>query len=119
MATVSKVLEKKGSDILSVSPDTVVFDAIKKMAEISAGTNANGFIGDLTALAVASRLPLNDDEVREAIDFSTVLLPNGVVIQVSKWVSKASRNTWNSLDVVFGAAVGDASAGEVIEDGTA
>ncbi len=38
MSTVSKVIEKKGSDILSVSPDTVVFDAIKKMAERSAGT---------------------------------------------------------------------------------
>jgi CBS domain-containing protein len=38
MSTVSKVLEKKGSDILSVSPDTVVFDAIEKMAERSAGT---------------------------------------------------------------------------------
>ncbi len=38
MSTVSKVLEKKGTDILSVSPDTIVFDAIKKMAERSAGT---------------------------------------------------------------------------------
>ena len=38
MSTVSKVLEKKGSDILSVSPDTIVFDAIEKMAERSAGT---------------------------------------------------------------------------------
>jgi len=38
MATVSKVIEKKGCDILSVSPDTAVFDAIKKMAERSAGT---------------------------------------------------------------------------------
>jgi len=38
MPTVSKVLEKKGSDILSVSPDTLVFRAIEKMAERSAGT---------------------------------------------------------------------------------
>jgi len=38
MSTVSKVLEKKGSDVLSVSSDTAVFDAIKKMAERSAGT---------------------------------------------------------------------------------
>lgn len=38
MSTVSKVLAKKGSDILSVSPDTLIFDAIKKMAERSAGT---------------------------------------------------------------------------------
>lgn len=38
MSTVSKVLEKKGNDILSVSPDTPVFNAIQKMAELSAGT---------------------------------------------------------------------------------
>lgn len=38
MSTVSKVIEKKGSNVLSVSPDTAVFDAIQKMAERSAGT---------------------------------------------------------------------------------
>ncbi len=38
MLTVSKVLEKKGNEVLSVSPDTLVFDAIEKMAERSAGT---------------------------------------------------------------------------------
>ncbi len=38
MSTVSKVLEKKGGDILSVSPDTAIFDAIQKMADRSAGT---------------------------------------------------------------------------------
>ncbi len=38
MSTVSKVLEKKGNEILSVSPDTLVFAAIEKMAERSAGT---------------------------------------------------------------------------------
>jgi CBS domain-containing protein len=38
MSTVSKVIEKKGSDILSVSPDSIVFAAIEKMAARSAGT---------------------------------------------------------------------------------
>lgn len=38
MSTVSKVLDKKGTDILSVSPDTPVFETIEKMAERSAGT---------------------------------------------------------------------------------
>jgi len=38
MSTVSKVIEKKGNEILSVSPETLVFDAIEKMAERSAGT---------------------------------------------------------------------------------
>ncbi len=38
MSTVSKVLEKKGNEILSVSPDTIIFDTIQKMADRSAGT---------------------------------------------------------------------------------
>ena len=38
MSTVSKLIEKKEGGILSVSPDSLVFDAIQKMAKISAGT---------------------------------------------------------------------------------
>jgi CBS domain-containing protein len=38
MATVSKLLEKKGKELISVSPETGVRDAIAKMAEKSAGT---------------------------------------------------------------------------------
>ncbi len=38
MANVGKLLEKKGKELISVSPDTEVRDAIKKMAEKSAGT---------------------------------------------------------------------------------
>lgn len=38
MATVGKLLEKKDKTLISVSPETVVHDAIEKMAEKSAGT---------------------------------------------------------------------------------
>lgn len=38
MANVSKLLEKKGKELISVSPDTGVRDAIARMAEKSAGT---------------------------------------------------------------------------------
>ncbi|MDK2858456.1 MAG: hypothetical protein PWQ29_1359 [Verrucomicrobiota bacterium] len=38
MATVSKLLEKKDKELVSVSPDTIIRDAIAKMAEKSAGT---------------------------------------------------------------------------------
>lgn len=38
MANVSTLLEKKGKELISVSPDTGVRDAIAKMAEKSAGT---------------------------------------------------------------------------------
>ena len=38
MANVSKLLEKKGKELISVSPDTGIRDAIAKMVEKSAGT---------------------------------------------------------------------------------
>ena len=38
MATVSKLLEKKGKEIISVSPESGIRDAIAKMVEKSAGT---------------------------------------------------------------------------------
>lgn len=84
----------------------------------NAGTNVNGIIADPAAVAMAARLPENDREVEEVIDLATFELPNGLTAQLAKWVSTASRNTWHSLDIVYGAAVGDASAGGIIEDGT-
>jgi hypothetical protein len=85
----------------------------------NAGTNVNGFVGDSTAIAMAGRLPLNDQEVRDLIDMDTMQLPDdGPTIQVARWVNTSSRATWNSLDIVFGAGVGDASAGALIEDGS-
>ncbi len=38
MAVVSKLLEKKSKELISVSPDTGIRDAIAKMADKSAGT---------------------------------------------------------------------------------
>jgi len=83
-----------------------------------AGTNVNGFVGDVSSIAMAARLPELTGELREALDFDTVELPNGMTVQICKWVSTASRNTWHSFDVVFGAGVGDATAGKIIEDGS-
>jgi CBS domain-containing protein len=38
MGAVSNLLDSKGRDVLTVSPDTTVHDAIEQMEEISAGT---------------------------------------------------------------------------------
>ncbi len=38
MSTVADLLEKKGAQVLTVAPDTSVYEAIKLMAEQSAGT---------------------------------------------------------------------------------
>lgn len=49
MATVSKLLEKKGNDLIAVCPGTLVRDAIAKMADKSAGTalvmDGNSLVG--------------------------------------------------------------------------
>ncbi len=80
-----------------------------------AGTNVNGFVGDTAAIAMAARLPQNTSEVQEALDMDTVELPNGLVVQICKWVSLTTRNTWHSFDIVFGAGVGDATVGKLIQ----
>lgn len=84
----------------------------------NAGTNVNGFIADPQAMAIATRLPQSSPEVREIVDIAPIELPNGMTAQIARWVSVASRVTWNSIDIVAGFAVGDASAGGIIEDGT-
>lgn len=84
----------------------------------NAGTNVNGIVAAPAAVAIAARLPENDDEVKEVIDMEAITLPNGLPCQVAKWVSTASRNTWNSLDIVYGAGRGDETAGAIITDGT-
>jgi CBS domain-containing protein len=38
MGAVSNLLDSKGHDVLTVDPDSSIHEAIKKMAEISAGT---------------------------------------------------------------------------------
>lgn len=82
-----------------------------------AGANVNAFVGDTTAIAMAARTPqMVGEGSQRSCDYVT--LPNGLTVQVCSWESTATRQQWTSFDVVFGAAVGDASAGKIIEDGT-
>lgn len=64
MATVSKLLEKKGNGIISVSPSTTVHDAIEKMAEKSAGTalvmDGNELVGIFSERDFIRRVYLQD-----------------------------------------------------------
>lgn len=64
MTTVSTLLEKKGKDIVSVSPDTGVRDAIAKMAEKSAGTalvmDGNKLVGILSERDFIRKIYLKD-----------------------------------------------------------
>lgn len=64
MATVSKLLEKKSKEIISVSPDTGIRDAIAKMAEKSAGTalvmDGNKLVGILSERDFIRKIFLKD-----------------------------------------------------------
>ena len=63
MSTVSTVLKKKGDGILSVSPDSAVFDAISKMAERAAGTalvmEGNQLVGIISERDFIRKIYLN------------------------------------------------------------
>lgn len=64
MATVSTLLEKKGKELISVSSDTKIRDAITKMAEKSAGTalvmEGNQLLGILSERDFIRRIYLAD-----------------------------------------------------------
>jgi hypothetical protein len=76
-------------------------------------TGILGFTCDPRAIAVAARLPADVGGVQERdyVVSDTVMLENlGIGIQYNVWFSRATRGHWLSYDVVFGAAVGDATA---------
>lgn len=64
MATVSKLLEKKDKELIFVSPDVVIRDAIAKMAEKSAGTalvmDGNKLIGIFSERDFIRKIYLKD-----------------------------------------------------------
>ena len=83
MANVGKLLEKKGKEIISVSPDTAIRDAIAKMAEKSAGTalvmDGNRLVGIFSERDIIRKVYLKDKcakatKVREIMstDLTTV-----------------------------------------------
>ena len=85
----------------------------------AAGTDVVGFLADPNALLVASGVPVMDEDVTNAmVGQEQVTLSNGLTVQLNSWVSTGTRAKWASLDVILGAAVGDAAAGMVIEGGT-
>jgi CBS domain-containing protein len=65
MANVSKLLEEKGKEIISVSPDTGIRDAVAKMAEKSAGTalvmDGNKLVGIFSERDFIRKIYLQDE----------------------------------------------------------
>jgi CBS domain-containing protein len=69
MGAVSNLLDSKGSDVLTVSPDTTVHDAIEQMEEISAGTavvvDGDRMVGIVAERDVIRKVVLGDQKLNK------------------------------------------------------
>ena len=106
----AKLLRWQTTDI---GPDADGFARVMKASRWSAaGANVVGFACDPSAILLASGLPKTLPEIAGSlVSQDTVTIPGvGLTVQVNSWVSTATRALWLSYDVMFGAAVGNASA---------
>ena len=90
------------------------FDGMHLATKWDAAQDANtrGFFAGPNAIACAAGLPEISAPVRNQLDDVRVIeIPGlGISVQMCIWGSSASRATWVSYGVMFGAAVGDVSA---------
>jgi len=82
-----------------------------------AGTNIYGFAAGPEAVAMAAGIPLVSDAVAQRQYGSRILTLEGLglSVQLNYWASTATRSDWASIDVMFGAALGDNTAGAHIK----
>jgi hypothetical protein len=88
------------------------------LAEQNRWTGANeativGFVCDRGAVAVASGMPINQP-ANEFTSVQTTTLKNGLSVETRTWYARDTRTIWASHDIMFGAAVGDGTAGEFL-----
>lgn len=78
-----------------------------------AGTNIYGFAAGPEAVAMAAGIPEIAPAVGAKMYGSRTLTLDGLglSVQLNYWGSTASRSDWASIDVMFGAALGDNTAG--------
>ena len=78
-----------------------------------------GFVGSADALAIASGEPIMDDEIQDLLSFyEAVELPGGLTAYLSSFTDLGTRTRYMNISVMLGAAVGDATSGALITDGT-
>lgn len=82
----------------------------------SAGTKLVGFGATRGAIAMAAAIPQYTSAVADLMDSTIVEIPElGLSIQSNIWGSTASRATWASFDLLFGAAKGDGTALKLVK----
>lgn len=81
-----------------------------------AGANVQGGIFDPQAIALGSGLPQIDEAVGSLMISREVIVVPGInlPVQFCVWGSLSSRSVWGSFGVMFGAALGDATAGKLV-----
>jgi len=79
----------------------------------SAATDICGFVCGPDAIVIASgapaTLPAGEAMMTESVDVGL-----GISVTATTWFSRSSRALWGSYDLMFGAAVGDATQGKVL-----
>lgn len=78
-----------------------------------AGANTYGFACGPEAIAVAAGIPQIDESIASLMYGSRIVTVDnlGLSVQINYWGSLSSRTAWASYDVMFGAALGDNTAG--------
>jgi CBS domain-containing protein len=123
MATVSKVLEKKGNEILSVSPDTNIQQAIEKMAERSAGTalvmDGNQLVGIISERDFIRKVYLQN-KCGQGITVSEIMSSNLTTVSpdetLENCMSTMTEKRIRHLPVLDnGAVVGVISIGDLVK----
>lgn len=83
-----------------------------------AGTNVLGFAGGPQCIAIASALPMYDDDTKADINATVLNLDvapgKTLPVLMSTWLARSSRTRWASLDVLIGSAVLDNGGGGVV-----
>jgi hypothetical protein len=60
-----------------------------------------------------------DDEIQDLLSFyEPVEIPGGLTAYLSSWTDLTTRTRYMNISVMLGAAVGDATAGSLITDGS-
>jgi hypothetical protein len=93
------------------------FDAIAHNSNWANGqANLVGFACNPQAINVASGIPIIGAGAQSLLfDSKEILIPNlGLTVQWNHWGSTTTRADWMSFDVMFGAGVGDTSAGKLM-----
>ena len=80
----------------------------------SAESNTVGVVCDPDAIAVASGLPVSFGSGSSIVTETATIEGLGLTVLACSWFSNASRSTWASYDVIFGAAAGDTDKLEIL-----